>query len=43
MIDNPTPIRTELTDITTATLDGADTFILSHETSVGKNIIDATI
>ena len=37
------PNRQELTEITTATLDGADSFILSHETSIGPNAVDATI
>jgi pyruvate kinase len=43
MIESNLPTRNELTDITTATLDGADAFILSHETSIGKNIFDSTI
>jgi pyruvate kinase len=37
------PNRQDLTEITTACLDGADGFILSHETSVGGHFIDATI
>jgi len=32
-----------MTEITTATLDGADSFILSHETSVGENPIEAVV
>jgi pyruvate kinase len=43
MLEETSPLRTELTEITAATLDGADAFILSHETSVGKNGIEATI
>lgn len=30
------PERTELSEISTVTLDGADCFILSHETSCGE-------
>jgi pyruvate kinase len=36
MISGKNPERTELSEISTVTLDGADCFILSHETSVGK-------
>ena len=36
------PERAELAEISTATLDGVDCFMLSHETSVGKNPIEAT-
>ena len=43
MVSEGQPSRQELTEITTATLDGADSFILSHETSVGSNGIEATI
>jgi pyruvate kinase len=32
-----------VTEITTACLDGADGFILSHETACGPNFIEATI
>jgi len=32
-----------MTEITTATLDGADTFIVSHETSTGANNISSVI
>ena len=39
MITDAQPSRQEITEITTATLDGADCFILSHETSYGKNCI----
>jgi pyruvate kinase len=35
--------RQEAHDISNAVLDGADVFILSHETSVGANPINATI
>jgi|TARA_B110000285_G_C15046559_1_gene574618 pyruvate kinase len=37
------PERTELSEISTVTLDGADCFILSHETSVGDQCVEATI
>jgi pyruvate kinase len=32
-----------MTEITTATLDGADSFILSHETSIGENAIESVL
>ena len=37
------PERTELSEISTVTLDGADCFILSHETSCGEQAVDSTI
>ena len=43
MVEINTPDRQDLTEITTACLDGADGFILSHETSKGKHFIEATI
>lgn len=43
MLTESYPSRQELSEITQATLDGADSFILSHETSMGKNFIDSTI
>jgi len=43
MVENNQPERTEITEITTATLDGADTFVLSHETSCGQNSLEAVV
>lgn len=43
MLENGQPSRPELTEITTATLDGVDSFILSHETSIGKRAIETTV
>ena len=43
MVNENQPLRQEMTEISTATLEGADCFILSHETSIGKHFIDATI
>jgi len=42
MTQKITPERNELSEISSATLDGADCFILSHETSIGKHPIEAT-
>ena len=43
MLYSDMPDRQEMTDITTATLDGADSFIMSHETSVGNNCIESVV
>jgi len=43
MINGTNPSRVELSEVSSATLAGADTFILSHETSIGKNPIEATV
>lgn len=42
MIAKDQPERQELTEISTATLEGVDSFILSHETSVGAHPVLAT-
>jgi len=38
-----TDARQEAQDVSVAVLDGCDGFILSHETSIGKKPIDATV
>jgi pyruvate kinase len=43
MITANKPERTELSEISSVTLNGADCFILSHETSCGKFCVEATI
>lgn len=40
MIDNPTPKRAELADVTGAVLDGASAYMTSAETAVGKYPVD---
>lgn len=37
MVTSCEPQRQELTEITSATLDGADCMMLCHETSIGEN------
>lgn len=41
MTNGTKPLRQEMTEISTATLEGADCFMLTHETSVGKNPVEA--
>jgi len=36
-------LSTQSQDISTSVLDGADVFILSHETSVGRFAVEATV
>jgi len=43
MVNNAEAERTEMTQITSATLDGTDSFIMSHETSLGQNPIHAVV
>lgn len=43
MVYNDYCTRAEAEDITSAVIEGADSFILSHETSVGKNIVEAVV
>lgn len=41
MVTKDQPTRQELTEITSATLDGADAFIMSHETSMSQYGVEA--
>jgi len=41
MIKETKPERPDLTGISTACLDGVDCFILTHETSIGENAVEA--
>lgn len=43
MVTKSAPDRQELTEITSATLDGADTFIMCSETSKGQHVQDAVV
>ncbi len=36
-------LRKQTNDVSQSVIDGADVFILSHETSVGKHPVEATI
>lgn len=41
MVSNEEPERKEMTEISTACLDGVDSIMLCHETSIGKYPINA--
>ena len=43
MINKDTASRSDAEDVTSAVLEGADSFILSHETSIGQYPIDSVI
>lgn len=43
MIENESASRQDAEDVTSALLEGVDSFILSHETSVGKYPIESVI
>ena len=43
MIDKDNATRADAEDITATVLEGADSFILSHETSTGKYPIEAVV
>ena len=43
MITKDTATRSEAEDVTSTLLEGADAFILTHETAIGKYPIDAVV
>jgi len=43
LTNNITAARQETMDVSSAVMEGADVFILSHETSCGSHAVDATI
>ena len=43
MINNSSASRSDAEDVTSALLEGVDSFILSHETSCGKFPVESTV
>lgn len=43
MINSETAHRADAEDITSAVLEGADSFLLTHETSIGKYPVQAVV
>ena len=43
MIKTDQPSRKDMTEVTAVTLDGADAFIMTHETSIGEHSVEAVI
>ena len=43
MLSSDTASRSDAEDITSAVLEGADSFILSHETSIGRYPVESVI
>ena len=43
MIKSDQPSRKDMTEVTAVTLDGADAFIMTHETSIGEHNVEAVI
>jgi pyruvate kinase len=41
MVNNPFPLRAEVTDIHSAVMDGADCLLLNTETTIGRYPLEA--